>query len=86
MHDAGFKTWVSIEPYPTPNIIEQDFNEILETIKFVDKIIFGRLNYNKLSTSYKEHKEFYNNLSDKVIEFAEKNKKEWHIKEGTKTN
>ena len=86
MHDAGFKTWVSIEPYPTPNIIEQDFNQILESIKFVDKIIFGRLNYNKLSTSYKEHKEFYNNLSDKVIEFAEKNKKEWHIKEGTKTN
>ena len=24
LHDAGCKTWVSIEPYPTPNIIEQD--------------------------------------------------------------
>lgn len=47
LHDAGSKTWVSIEPYPTPNFIEQDLNEILEAISFCDKIIFGRLNYNK---------------------------------------
>ena len=47
LHDAGCKTWVSIEPYPTPNFIEQDLNEILEAISFCDKIIFGRLNYNK---------------------------------------
>ena len=44
LHDAGCKTWVSIEPYPTPNFIEQDINEILEVISFCDKIIFGRLN------------------------------------------
>ncbi len=47
LHKKGFKTWVSIEPYPTPNIISQDFSSILESIKYVDKIIFGRLNYNK---------------------------------------
>ena len=47
LHNAGCKTWVSIEPYPTPNFIEQDLNEILEAISFCDKIIFGRLNYNK---------------------------------------
>lgn len=84
-HDAGFKTWVSIEPYPTPNIIEQSFDEILKSIQFVDKIIFGRLNYNKLSTSYPNNKEFYNELSDKVINFCKKNKLEYHIKNGTKT-
>ena len=86
MHENGFKTWVSIEPYPTPNIIEQDFNEILKEISFVDKIIFGRLNYNKLSTSYKGHKQFYNELANQVIDYCKKNKKEYHIKNGTKTD
>ncbi len=41
LHDRGLKTWVSIEPYPTPNILDQNFSEILETVSFVDKIIFG---------------------------------------------
>ncbi len=84
LHDNGIKTWVSIEPYPTPNIIEQDFDEILKVIGFVDKIIFGRLNYNKLVSSYKNRIEYYNELSDKVIAFCKKNKTEYHIKEGTK--
>lgn len=54
LHEKGYKTWVSIEPYPTPNIINQDFSEILEAISFVDKIIFGRLNYNPKVTQYKK--------------------------------
>lgn len=85
LHKLGFKTWVSIEPYPTPNIIEQDFSEILESIQFVDKMIFGRLNYNKLSTSYQNHKQYYNDLSQQVINFCEINNKEYHIKDGTLT-
>jgi DNA repair photolyase len=85
LHDAGFKTWVSIEPYPTPNILEQDFNEILQSISFVDKIIFGRLNYNKLSTTFKNNKQYYNELSNQVIKFCRKNKIKYHIKNGTKT-
>lgn len=80
---AGCKTWVSIEPYPTPNIIDQNFDKILDKIKFVDKIIFGRLNYNSKSTSYNNHKEFYNILSEKVIDFCENNEIEYHIKNGT---
>ena len=47
LHNVGCKTWVSIEPYPTPNIINQDLHEILNSVKFVDKIIFGRTNYSK---------------------------------------
>lgn len=86
IHDYGFKTWVSIEPYPTPNIINQNFEEILQSIKFVDKIIFGRLHYNKLSTSYQNHKQYYNELSNKVINFCKENKIEYHIKNGTKTD
>ena len=86
LHDYGFKTWVSIEPYPTPNIINQDFEEILNTVGFVDKIIFGRLHYNKLSTLYPNHKQYYNDLSNKVINFCQRNKIEYHIKNGTKTD
>ena len=59
----GCKTWVSIEPYPTPNIIEQNLHEILESVGFVDKIIFGRLHYNKVVSEYKTHKEFFNNCA-----------------------
>jgi len=83
LHNKGYKTWVSIEPYPTPNIIEQDFSKILEQISFVDKIIFGRLNYNKKVREYKEYQEFYNNLSDIVVDYCIKNSKEYHIKNGT---
>lgn len=85
LHDKGCKTWVSIEPYPTPNIIDQDFEEILNSISFVDKIIFGRLHYNKLVSQYKGYKEYYNNLANQVIKFCEERNIEYHIKEKTIT-
>lgn len=86
LHEKGCKTWVSIEPYPTPNLIKQDLTEILCEIRFADKIIFGRTNYCKNVTAYKEHKEFYNEQADIVIDFCKKNKIEFHIKTGTKTD
>ena len=85
LHEAGCKTWVSIEPYPTPNIITQDIRMILEAVSFVDKIIFGRTHYNKVISEYKEYKEFYNKESAKVIEFCKKNNILYHIKNGTIT-
>lgn len=83
LHKSGFKTWVSVEPYPTPNIIEQDFNAILKELSFVDKIIFGRMNYNPLVSKYEGQKEFFNKLSLEVIDFCTKNNIAYHIKEGT---
>lgn len=83
LHKSGIKTWVSIEPYPTPNIIEQDFDKILEAVSFVDKIIFGRLNYNPMVTKYPNYQDFFNALSYKVIDFCTRNNIEYHIKEGT---
>ena len=85
LHDAGCKTWVSIEPYPTPNFIEQDLNEILEAISFCDKIIFGRLNYNKKVSEYKGHKAYFNELAERVIAYCEATGKQYHIKDGTIT-
>lgn len=85
LHEAGCKTWVSIEPYPTPNIINQNVIEILNVISFVDKIIFGRTHYNKTISEYKGYKDFYNSESEKVIEFCKKNGILYHIKDGTIT-
>lgn len=83
LHEAGCSTWVSIEPYPTPNIMEQDFSEILNAVAFADKIIFGRLNYNKMVTAYSGYQEYYNELVDQTIEFCTKLNIDYHIKEGT---
>ena len=83
LHDSGCKTWVSIEPYPTPNIIRQDLSEILKSISFVDKIIFGRTNYSKEISAYKEHKDFYNKQAKMVIDFCYANNIVFHIKNGT---
>lgn len=85
MHDSGFKTWVSIEPYPTPNIILQDLVKILDSVKFADKIIFGRLHYNKLVSEYKNYKEYYNECAKLVKGYCKNNKIECYIKEKTET-
>ena len=83
LHNRGCKTWVSVEPYPTPNLITQDLNSILEAISFTDKIIFGRTNYSKEISSYKLHKQFYNEQATKVIKFCEDRHIDYHIKDGT---
>lgn len=85
LHNKGCKTWVSIEPYPTPNLVAQDLEDLLEEISFVDKIIFGRTNYSKEVSSYKQHKIFYNEQATKVIKFCEENGIVYHIKEKTIT-
>lgn len=85
LHNQGFHTWVSIEPYPTPNLIEQDLTAILEAVSFTDKIIFGRTNYNKEITAYPEHKKFYNEQAELVIKYCNENDIQYHIKQGTIT-
>lgn len=85
LHENGFKTWISMEPYPTPNMISQNLEEILNEISFVDKIVFGRTNYNKEVSAYKKHKDFYNEQANIVIEFCKKKNISYHIKNGTLT-
>ncbi len=85
LHDAGCKTWVSIEPYPTPNLIEQNLQELLAAVSFTDRIIFGRTNYSKEASSYKQHKKFYNERASEVISFCEEHGIQFHIKEKTIT-
>ena len=83
LHDRGLKTWVSMEPYPTPNLAPQNLEEILKKIKFVDKIIFGKLNYNVQVSNYGHNKKFYEECANVVINFCEKYNIKHHIKYGT---
>lgn len=86
LHDQGCKTWVSVEPYPTPNLIDQDLKELLESISFVDKIIFGRTNYStEVTHGYPKHKAFYNEKAQEVIDFCTERNIAYHIKEKTIT-
>jgi len=85
LHDKGCQTWVSIEPYPTPNLIKQDLVDILNAVSFTNKIIFGRTNYNREVTSFKNHRAFYNQQAEIVVDFCKKKDIKYHIKTGTIT-
>ncbi len=94
LSENGLRTWVSLEPYPTPELDKnaEDIERILEKISFVKKIIFGKLNYRRLNSSgisnsmWKNNIEFYANMAQKVIDFCQKNNIKYHIKSGTPLN
>ena len=85
LHDHGCKTWVSVEPYPTPNLIRQDIGDILDAIAFTDKIIFGRTNYSTEISAYTAHRDFYNEQAHRVIDYCTEHRIAFHIKDGTIT-
>ena len=85
LHMRGCKTWVSMEPYPTPNLVSQNLTNILDAISFTDKIIFGRTNYSKKVTAFPQQKEFYNQCASQVIDFCKAHGINFHIKKGTMT-
>ena len=85
-HNAGFKTWVSIEPYPTPNVIKQSLLDILDSVSFVDYIVFGRWHYNKIISEYKDRNEYFNECANFVMDYCKSHNIRCHIKEGTITN
>ncbi len=85
LSDRGYKTWVSVEPYPTPNLIQQDLTTILEAVSFANRIIFGRTNYNKEISAFTKHRDFYNEQVDIVVQFCMEREIAYHIKKGTKT-
>ncbi|HOG60622.1 MAG TPA: radical SAM protein [Flexilinea sp.] len=71
LHNKGMHTWVHMEPYPTPNVISQDLNEILEEISFVDSIDFGRWNYSSLISHFPDSDAFYRAMEEQVRTFCE---------------
>jgi DNA repair photolyase len=85
IHDKDCKTWVSIEPYPTPNLIQQDLTEILNAVSFTNRIIFGRTNYSKEISEFTKHRAFYNEQAEIVVQFCRERDICFHIKNGTIT-
>ena len=63
LHDYGCSTLVHIEPYPTPNIITQSLQELLEAVAFADEIWFGGWNYNNIVKHYPGYRDFYDEQS-----------------------
>lgn len=83
LHDAGCRTWVSMEPFPTPNVCKQSLADVLEAVSFVDRIVFGRMNYNKAVSAYPHYKEWYNERVQEITAFCENRGIDLIIKKGT---
>ncbi len=76
LHQHGAMTWVHMEPYPTPNLIVQDIDSVLNAIDFVDQLDFGGLNYNPVVQKYPDTPGFYNSMKSTIDKFC----KEHHIR------
>jgi DNA repair photolyase len=70
LHEAGRSTLAHMEPYPTPNIVEQDIGEILEALGFVDELYFGGWNYSALTSKFPDREGFYRAAAAKARKFC----------------
>lgn len=81
--DIGFKTWVSVEPFPVPEIYSEDLTKLLDSFSdFVDFIIFGKWNYNKLASNNKA-KVFYEKRVKEFNNYCETTGIRHHVKHNT---
>lgn len=79
LHRQGYRTWVIMEPYPTPNIFRQDLRDILEAVPFVEEIIFGRWNYSSKSRQFAWRDEFYDSQTQTLANFCKRSKIKYSI-------
>lgn len=81
----GARTWISAEPYPTPNIDDtaSQIGALLDKVSFVDKVVFGKWNYNSLATRYDRERGFYADIAPQVVDWCARSGKGLHIKSGT---
>ena len=86
LHDRGCRTWVSMEPYPTPAMCDQSLAKVLESVSFVDRIIFGRMNYNRHVKEYPDYRRWYNERAFEVRRFCEERGIDCLVKKGTITD
>jgi DNA repair photolyase len=70
LHVRGARTRVHMEPYPTPNLQQQDLAALLCEVSFTDSIFFGGLNYNPCVDAYPNAKGFYNACRQQVRQFC----------------
>jgi DNA repair photolyase len=73
LHNNGLYTLVHMEPYPTPNIIIQHLEEILESVKFADQIYFSGWNYNDQIKQFSNYSQFYREQLNIVRKYCKDN-------------
>jgi DNA repair photolyase len=57
--DHGCRTGIHMEPYPTPNLVQQDLEQMLERVAFVEAVYFSGWNYNSVSGQFPDRTDFY---------------------------
>jgi DNA repair photolyase len=70
LHDCGLQTLAHIEPYPTPNLIAQNLEDILEAVGFVDHLYFSGWNYNNQVKQFQNYQQFYSDQSSHAQRFC----------------
>ncbi len=70
LHEAGRRTGVHVEPYPTPEIIEQDVEKILAAVEFVDNVYFSGWNYSPRVRRDPSTEAFYRSQASLVRRFC----------------
>jgi DNA repair photolyase len=84
LKSQGCRTWISIEPYPTPGIWGQDLRKILcGAAGAADKIVFGAWNYNLSLPAHIDRTAFYKSCKAVVHDFCREFDIDWHFKKGT---
>jgi len=79
---CGGYTWLSMEPYPCSAIWKQKLEDLLEEIKFVDLIVFGKWNYDKRASTEQARGEYQHNV-ETLTDFCKSNNIRLHIKSDT---
>jgi DNA repair photolyase len=70
LSDAGRATLAHVEPYPTPNVIQQDLGAVLEAAGFADSLYFGGWNYSPLTRAFPDRAGFYEECASKARRFC----------------
>jgi DNA repair photolyase len=86
LSQAGARTWVSLEPYPTPNIdpTAENLDVLLAVLRPFDKLVFGKMNYVPAVKAYEKlDPSFYERIAGRFIAWCEANGKSYHVKRST---
>jgi len=70
LHEGGRRTLAHMEPYPTPGVFEQDLDEVLASVAFVDEIYFSSWNYNPRVSEERGARASYARAATIVREFC----------------
>lgn len=81
-HESGDYVWVSMEPYPPSTIYKQSLQDLLEELKFVDLIVFGKWNYDPRARTEEARREYAENI-EVLTDFCKSNNIRCYIKSDT---